>query len=120
MPTEAIKQFWQKTQTDTAIQAKIAALEQKDHQPTLAAVIKLAAESGCVFSAQEYEVAVKEELARQHAAGEISDEQLEAVAGGIRAVGGNAGTAVFLRILTPSTRDWVAGGIAAGTSPVQG
>ena len=46
-------------------------------------MVKVAAEAGFVFTAQEYEAAVKEELTKQHAAGELSAEQLETIAGGL-------------------------------------
>ena len=87
MSTEAVKKFWAKAKQDKALQAKLAAIQGKDHQAAIAAVVKLAAESGFAFTAQEYEAAVREELARQHAAGELSDEQLAGMAGGIGRVG---------------------------------
>jgi len=82
MSTEAVKKFWQKAQQDKALQAKLAAIEEKERQATLAAVIQLGAESGFIFTGQQYDAAIKEELAKQHAARELSDKELADVAGG--------------------------------------
>jgi len=78
MSTEAVKKFWEKAQQDKALQAKLAAIQ----LTTVAAIVTLADEAGFAFTAREYDAAVKEELARQYAAGELRDEQMEAIAGG--------------------------------------
>jgi hypothetical protein len=83
MSTEAVKQFWQKANSDKALQAKLATIQGKERQAAIAAVVKLAAEVGFVFTAQEYDAAVKEELTRQHSAGELDERQLVDIAGGI-------------------------------------
>ena len=43
---------------------------------------RVAGEAGFAFTAEEYQAAVKEELARRYAAAEIGEEQLHRVAGG--------------------------------------
>jgi hypothetical protein len=52
-----------------------------------AAVAQVADAAGFSFTAQEYAAAVKEELARQHAEGQLTDQQLEQAAGGGSASG---------------------------------
>src|SRR5262245_13857475 len=82
MSAEAVKQFWQKAKQDKALEAKLAAIQRKNGQAVIAAVVKVAADAGFDFTAQEYDAAAKQELAKQHAGGEISDEQLAQLAGG--------------------------------------
>ena len=94
MSMQTVRAFWQKAKQDPALQSKIAAIQAKERQATVAAVVKLAAEAGFVFTAQEYDAAVKEELARQHAAGELSEAELESVAGGGRTVSCNSGASM--------------------------
>src|SRR5262245_29640949 len=93
MSTEAVKKFWQKAQHDKALQAKLAAIEAKHRQATVADIVKLAAEAGFTFTAAEYDAAVKETLVKEHAAGELTEEQLANLAGG-RMIPSNGCTAV--------------------------
>ena len=86
MSVQAVRDFWQKTRQDPALGARFQAIKPDDKDSALTAVISLAATAGFVFTAKEYESAVKEELARQHRAGEITDEELARVAGGSRAI----------------------------------
>ena len=83
MSTEAVKKFWTKAQQDARLKMKLAAIQEKERQVTIAAVVKLAAEAGFAFTAQEYDAAVKEELAKQHSAGELNERELEQIAGGV-------------------------------------
>ena len=83
MSTEAVKKFWEKAQQDKALQAKLTNTQATEGQVALAAVIQLAADAGFAFTAVDYEAAIKEELARQHAAGELSERELADVAGGV-------------------------------------
>src|SRR5262245_6924491 len=83
MSTNAVKLFWQKAQQDKALQAKLAAIQAKDQQAAIVAVVKVATDAGFTFTAAEYDAAVKEELAKQHAAGELDEKQLQQVAGGL-------------------------------------
>src|SRR5262245_56725149 len=82
MSTEAVQKFWQKAQQDKALQAKLTAIPPEKLQAGVAALVKVAAEAGFLFTAQEYEAAVKKEVARQHAAGELTEGQLQQIAGG--------------------------------------
>jgi predicted ribosomally synthesized peptide with nif11-like leader len=82
MSTETVKQFWQKARQDAGLQKKLLSIQGKDRQATLAAVVTLAGEAGFALTAHEYDAAVREELTRQHSAGEMTQEQLDSVAGG--------------------------------------
>ena len=84
MSTEAVKNFWQKAQQDKSLQAKLAAIEEKHRRATVADIVTLATEAGFVFTAAEYDAAVKETLAKEHGAGDLSEEQLQQIAGGAR------------------------------------
>ena len=87
MSIEAVQQFWSKAQQDQSLQSKVQAIPaDSNSQQVLAQLIRIAGEAGFAFTATDYDDAIKTELARQHAAGEISDEQLAAVAGGVRAI----------------------------------
>ena len=82
MPIESVTKFWQKAQQDAALLAKLAAIPADDQQTALAALVKVAAEAGFTFTVKEYDAAIKEELTRRYGAAELSEQQLEAVAGG--------------------------------------
>src|SRR5262245_55478288 len=81
MSTAAVRAFRQKAQQDAELKKKLATIQAKGHT-AVAASVKLAGEAGFIFTAQEYDDALKEEIARQHAAAEMSEEQLGRVAGG--------------------------------------
>ena len=56
-----------------------------DIEIVAASVVRIAADSGFLFTAGEYEKSVKEELARQYAAGELTEQELDAVGPGATA-----------------------------------
>ena len=87
MSVETIGLFWQKARQDPALQQQLAPLWGQDWPVARAAVVQIAAAAGFAFTAEAYEAAVQEELARQHADGRLTDLQLEKAAGG-NAVGG--------------------------------
>jgi predicted ribosomally synthesized peptide with nif11-like leader len=82
MSIASVQQFLQQVRNDPGLQAKLQAISPETKEKALAEVVGIAAATGFAFTAAEYEAAVKEELARQHAAGELRGEQLERVAGG--------------------------------------
>ena len=82
MSVETVRKHWQKVQQEPALQQQLAALRGQERPAVLAAVVQIAAEVGFAFTAAEYEAAVQEKLARQHAAGALSEEQLEQIAAG--------------------------------------
>ena len=82
MSVGAVRDFWQKAQTDQALQQQMRGVKTDDMETAITAVVRVAAAAGFSFTPSEYEAALKEELARRHTAGELSDEELSAVAGG--------------------------------------
>ena len=85
MSTEAVKQFFQQAQHEPALRAKLGAIQPtEDPQEVIPLLVKVAADAGFVFTAQECASAIKAVMAQQPAPGELSEKQLEAVAGGSR------------------------------------
>jgi predicted ribosomally synthesized peptide with nif11-like leader len=82
MSVQTVRDFWQKANQDSALQKKLSATQSIAKDAAIADVIRIAAAAGFSFTQAEYETAVKEELARQHAAGDLNDESLAAIAGG--------------------------------------
>ena len=81
MSEATVRAFWQKVKTDPALQKQLDAIPHGPKETAAPAVIRVAAAAGFAFSAEEYEAAVEEELARRHAARELSEEELARVAG---------------------------------------
>jgi predicted ribosomally synthesized peptide with nif11-like leader len=82
MSIETVKQFWQKVQGDQTIRAKLSGLQGSQKEIALGEVVRIAAAAGFYFTTADYEAAVRESLREQHAAGDLSDKELEKVAGG--------------------------------------
>jgi hypothetical protein len=82
MSAQAVFDFWDKARQDPGLRAKLAALQGQDPPAALACLVHIAGQAGCRFTAEDYQQAVKEELARQHQAGPLSEGQLAAVAAG--------------------------------------
>jgi predicted ribosomally synthesized peptide with nif11-like leader len=82
MSIETVRQFWQKAKGDQATQAKLIALKGNQKESALGEVVRIAADAGFYFTTADYEAAVRESLREQHAAGDLSDKDLEKVAGG--------------------------------------
>ncbi|MEW6359367.1 MAG: Nif11-like leader peptide family natural product precursor [Planctomycetota bacterium] len=79
MSVKNVTAFFEKLETDKALQAKVRALgekRKKQDEATLAELAKIAKAAGLGFTPAEYA------QARKKAAGELSEEQLKAVAGG--------------------------------------
>jgi len=83
MLTEVVQKFWQQAQIDQALQAQLGAIQEKQRHTAVAAVVKVAAVAGFVFTSADYEAALKEEIAKQYAAGELTQEQLGTLAGAV-------------------------------------
>ena len=76
MPTENITKFSQAVAASPELQAQVQAIHAAAARDTAEKIAALSAESGAPVTAEEF-------LASAHSAqGELSDEQLEAVAGG--------------------------------------
>jgi predicted ribosomally synthesized peptide with nif11-like leader len=61
MSIATVQQFWQKARNDPALQAKLQASASAHQEKAIAAVVGIAAAAGFVFTAAEYEAALKEE-----------------------------------------------------------
>ncbi|MGE3808503.1 MAG: Nif11-like leader peptide family RiPP precursor [Gemmataceae bacterium] len=82
MSTRSAHDFLQKVRSDAPLQAKLKAITAKGREALLAAVVQIAAEAGFVFTAEDYQAAIKKEVERQHAAGNLNEQQLREVVGG--------------------------------------
>jgi predicted ribosomally synthesized peptide with nif11-like leader len=82
MSVQSVREFWQNANQSQGLQQKLDGIKGDPKDVAIAAVVRMAADSGFIFSAADYEAAVEEELAKQHAAGELNDEQLRQIAGG--------------------------------------
>ena len=83
MSIATAKQFLQKVQVDQAVQAKLQTVANGKSEGMLAEVTRMAAADGFVFTAGEFESALKEQLTQpMPIEGELSVEDLELVAGG--------------------------------------
>jgi predicted ribosomally synthesized peptide with nif11-like leader len=87
MSVQTVRAFWQKARQEPALQEQLRAIQSDSMEASSAAVVRVAAAAGFAFTAREYAAAVQEELARQHAEGQLTDLQLEQAAGG-NTVGG--------------------------------
>jgi len=76
MSIEALEQFYEKVRTDTGLEAEAGAALNEGG----AAVVALGAREGFEFSEDELSIALAQHAA---AAGELSDADLDMVAGGI-------------------------------------
>ncbi len=72
MSKQAVREFYKVLQSDKALEEKIKSAD------STASVIKIAAEKGYEFTELELEVFMQETVA----VGELSEEELQAVAGG--------------------------------------
>ena len=84
MSFENATQFLRKLQTDPTLSKKLRAAVSGTRDEKAAQLIAFAARNGLDFTVADYERALKTNLGQQHAAGELTEEQLDAVAGGIR------------------------------------
>lgn len=84
MSLETVQQFLQKVSEDAALQAELTQSLQAENDRE--AVTELAAKHGYSFSSEELWAEIQKrqsEFEARQAAGELSEEELEAVAGGI-------------------------------------
>ena len=82
MARENIAIFLQRVAKDAALQEQIKALAGQDAAQAEAAVMKLAAEQGLPFTAEELQAFAAEEARAATERGDLSDSELEQVAGG--------------------------------------
>lgn len=80
MSLEAVNQFLQKVSEEPQLQEQVAkAMESENHRQ---AVVELAAKQGYQFTAEEIGQEIQKRQDAAIAAGELNEEELEAVAGG--------------------------------------
>jgi predicted ribosomally synthesized peptide with nif11-like leader len=84
MSVENATQFLQKLQKDPTLRTKLRAAVSGTRDEKAAQLVTFAARAGLDFTVADYEQALKAKLGQQHAAEELTEEQLDAVAGGIR------------------------------------
>jgi predicted ribosomally synthesized peptide with nif11-like leader len=82
MSVQNVERFFNKVDSDKALQERIRTIQATSDAQAIAEVVKLATDAGFPFSAEHYSAALKEEIARYHSAGELSEEALAQVAGG--------------------------------------
>ncbi len=87
MSIDIAKAFLQKAQGDRSLQDKLSSIAERSQSETIAAVVKLAGDAGFLFTANDYEAVIGEELGRQHAAGELSQRELKSLSAGIQIPG---------------------------------
>ena len=113
MSVQTVLDFWQRVHQETQLQEKLRAIPSSEPEATVAAVVRLAGEAGFDFTTEDYELAVRDELNRRHAAGELSEEQLAALAGGL---GYSAQSACFCQ---PAFNKFASGGGASADCPAR-
>jgi predicted ribosomally synthesized peptide with nif11-like leader len=82
MSQENVKAFYEVVKKDQGLQGKIAQVAQTSPKEVEATVIKLAGEKGYQFTLDEVKTFAKNLAATMPTNGELSDSELEAVAGG--------------------------------------
>jgi len=124
MSIEVVKAFMEKVKADTDLQSELQAIAPGDKDAALAKVVRVASEAGFSFSAEDYEAAAPEIAQARHAAGDLSDEDLDAVAGGAELP---EISSVFRKCLSPDPGNYVSdmplrsgsGGKCGGSIPIR-
>lgn len=84
MAVSNIEAFWLKAKNDPKLQMELRSLQGGDLAESARKVATMAARYGFMFTAEEYEKAIQKNALEEHAAGdELSDDDLENVAGGL-------------------------------------
>jgi predicted ribosomally synthesized peptide with nif11-like leader len=96
MSTDGVKKFFELTQTDTALMDKVKATVAERGEESSFELVELAAGYDCKFTATE----LVEHLASGDAGVELSEAELEVVAGGVLDVRGTLGR--MAKIISPS------------------
>jgi predicted ribosomally synthesized peptide with nif11-like leader len=82
MSMENARAFYEKVKADQILQQKIGELAKEKPAETEAIIIKVAGEKGFPFTLEEMRTVMKELTKKAPDHGELSDAELEAVAGG--------------------------------------
>ena len=82
MSIENARAFYQKVTVDKGLQQKIGQLVKEDPKGIEGIIIKIAKENGFEFSEEEMKAFTAEKAKALNTTGELSDSELESVAGG--------------------------------------
>lgn len=82
MSRESVKLFFEKVREDEDLQGKMKELYSENQLRLQESIIKLGAESGCNFSAEDMQQLAQETAVMMQKNEELDDAQLEEVAGG--------------------------------------
>ena len=101
MSKEDVKDFWEKIQSDSSLQEKLTAEVNPDDG--WAGVVRFASQVGYSFTESDYGAAVEELPAQpwQASEEELTDEQLEQVAGGLTYSSSLFGTGGIMEFRSP-------------------
>lgn len=78
-----VKLFMDRVKGDAAIQERLNALKGKSREQTMEAILKLAEENELAFSKEAFLDYLEKAKAAAEASGELREDELDAVAGGI-------------------------------------
>jgi predicted ribosomally synthesized peptide with nif11-like leader len=84
MSIENARAFYEKVKGDQSLQQKIGELAKETPAETEAIIIKVAGKNGFSFTLEEMKAVMKELTKNAPNHGELSDAELEAVAGGVK------------------------------------
>ncbi len=116
MSIENVKQFLENAQSDNGLRMKLTAVDATVPSAALDAVMKLAAESGFTFTAEELSAAVHDEKTRLQQSGELSEKQLEAISGGY---GGDSTILLILAVILIGAGIFVKGSSTGTSAPAE-
>jgi len=111
MSIEAVKAFVEKVKGDSDLRETLLAIGPEDGDTALAEIVRIASEAGFSFSPEDYKAAALEMAEARHAAGELSDEALDAVAGGHELIKNDS----YSLICPPETSSYDEGSLASGS-----
>jgi predicted ribosomally synthesized peptide with nif11-like leader len=97
MSTQTVNDFWLKARQEPALEQKLRAIPLGDAGTVAAAMVRIADEAGFRLTTDDFETALKEDIAHQFAAGELNEEQLAAVSGGALSYTGSTSCPTCMR-----------------------
>jgi hypothetical protein len=102
MSVKTVRRFLHKAEKAPDLQRKLQAIPKGGGQWTVAEVVKLAEREDFRFTAQDYEDAVNDILAEQHAAGALNEAEIALIAGGIMCISSDGTSCKCCKVQTPS------------------
>lgn len=83
MSKESVKLFFEQVEKDEQLQERLIKVQTENQEKVQASIVKLGKETGCDFSREELQQVSEQVVTSIKQNGELDDEQLEAVSGGI-------------------------------------